>query len=115
MSLFEENELLHSHWCLCIGETAHKQEAYSLSGDNFSYQRPRTLAVIYVIPSSLDRRYQKVSIKDLLILLIKSLINQNICQHHRSVSHQFYHYKMPDLIAKVEGKEDRIKSYSQYG
>uniref|UniRef100_A0A5F9DL34 Eukaryotic translation initiation factor 5 n=1 Tax=Oryctolagus cuniculus TaxID=9986 RepID=A0A5F9DL34_RABIT len=41
---------------------------------------PRTLAVVYVIPSSPDRRYQKVAIKDLFILLIKPLISQNVCQ-----------------------------------
>lgn len=46
----------------------------------FSCQRPRTLAVVYVIPSSPDRRYQKTAIKDLFILLIKLLIRQNVCQ-----------------------------------
>uniref|UniRef100_A0A9L6KDY4 Predicted gene, 58608 n=1 Tax=Mus musculus TaxID=10090 RepID=A0A9L6KDY4_MOUSE len=35
MSLFDENELLRSHWYLYWGNIAYKQEAYSLSGENF--------------------------------------------------------------------------------
>lgn len=35
MSLFDENELLRSHWYLYWGHIAYKQEACSLSGENF--------------------------------------------------------------------------------
>lgn len=47
---------------------------------SFSCQRPSTLAVVYVIPSSPDRRYPKNPIQDLLILLIVLQITQNVCQ-----------------------------------
>ena len=65
----------------CIGETQHTSKKLTASvAKNFSCQRPRTLAVVYVIPSSPDRGYQKIAIKDLFILLIKPLISQNVCQ-----------------------------------
>jgi len=47
---------------------------------SFSCQRPSTLAVVYVIPSSPDRRYPKNPIQDLLILLIVPQLTQNVCQ-----------------------------------
>lgn len=72
----------------------------------FSCQRPRTLAVVYVIPSSPDRRYQKVAIKDLFISLIKSLISQNVCQCQLKRVRPFL--SLQD--APFEGKGNGIKT-----
>lgn len=65
----------------CVGAAERTSEEPAASvAKTFSCQRPRTLAVVYVIPSSPDRRYQKVAIKGLFTLLIKPLISQNVCQ-----------------------------------
>lgn len=72
--------LLRSHWYLYWGNIAYKQEAYSLSGEKFFMSETENSCSRLCHPFFSDRGYQKVAIKDLFILLIKSLISQNVCQ-----------------------------------